>query len=89
MPFAGNDPFGATQAEDSAAMKSHITYAGPYTIDGDHVIHHVRHASCPNWVGTEQIRQVRFMGDRLRLSASGAVFRGRSVTAIVDWQRAV
>lgn len=86
--FAANDPFGGSADEDSAAMKSQITYAGPYEFHGDHVIHRVTHASCPNWVGTEQTRQVEFFGDRLRLSAAGAVFQGRQVTAYVDWQRA-
>jgi hypothetical protein len=87
-PYTVNDPFGGTAAEDSAAMKSQITYAGPYDYHGDHVVHCVTHASCPNWVGTRQVRQVEFIGDRLRLSATGALFQGEEVTAYVDWQRA-
>jgi len=87
--FAVNDPFDASEAEDSAAMKSHITYAGPYDFHGDHVIHRVAQSSCPNWVGTEQRRSVTLQGDRLRLSAANARFQGEVVTAIVDWKRAV
>ena len=87
-PYALNDPFGATAAEDSAAMKSQITYSGTFAFNGDHVVHHVTHASCPNGVGTEQKRQVEFKGDGLRLSAAGAVFQGREVTACVEWKRA-
>lgn len=86
--YAMNDPFGGTAAEDYAAMKSQITYAGPFEFHGDHVIHRVTQASCPNWVGTEQIRKVDFNGDGLRLSATGAVFQGQEVTAYVDWKRA-
>lgn len=86
--YANNDPFGGTEAEDSAAMKSQITYSGRYTDNGDHVVHSVTQASCPNWVGTAQIRNIEFNGDRLTLSASNAMFQGREVTAVVEWERA-
>jgi hypothetical protein len=86
--YAVNDPFGGTAAEDAAAIKSQITYAGPFEFRGDHVIHRVTQSSCPNWVGTEQRPMVEFRGEGLRLSASGALFQGQQVTAIVDWQRA-
>lgn len=86
--YAVNDPFGGSPDEDSAAIKSQITYSGTYAVTGDQVVHHVTQASCPNWVGTEQLRSIEFIGDRLRLSAAGAVFQGRQVTAYVDWERA-
>jgi len=87
--YAVNDPFGGTLEEDAAAMKSHITYAGSYEYRGADVVHRVTHASCPNWVGTEQVRTVRLDGGRLELSAAGAHFQGRPVTAYVLWERAV
>ncbi|SLN33029.1 lipocalin-like domain-containing protein [Ruegeria meonggei] len=83
-----NDPFGGSEAEDSAAMKSQISYAGRYRVSGDQVTHHVTHASCPNWVGTDQIRDIRFDGPQMTLSAAGAVFQGERVTAYVIWKRA-
>lgn len=86
--FTVNDPFGGTAQEDSGAFKSQITYAGPYEYHGDHVIHRVTQASCPNWVGSAQVRQVEFIGKRLRLSAADAMFRGQKVTAYFDWYRA-
>ena len=86
--YAVNDPFGGTPEEDSRAMKSQITYAGLYEVEGNKVIHRVTQASCPNWIGTEQVRDMAFVGDRLRLSAGGAVFQGQEVTAYVDWERA-
>ncbi len=88
VPFLENDPFCGAVEEESAAFKSHITYAGRYDFHGDQVIHHVTQASCPNWIGTEQVRRVAFVDQRLRLSASGATFQGQTVTAFVDWQRA-
>jgi len=86
--YAVNDPFGGTAEEDTAAIKSQISYAGPYVFNGDQVIHHVTHSSCPNWVGTKQVRGVEFIGADLRLSAGGALFQGHQVTAYVDWRRA-
>ncbi|MCR9109783.1 lipocalin-like domain-containing protein [Marivita sp. XM-24bin2] len=87
VPYKVNDPFGGTADEDSAAIKSQITYAGPYMYHGDHVIHRVTQSSCPNWVGTEQRRMIEFTQEGLRLSATGALFQGEEVTAIVDWRR--
>ncbi|MEE9428065.1 MAG: lipocalin-like domain-containing protein [Paracoccaceae bacterium] len=86
--YSVNDPFNGNAAEDSAAIKSQITYAGPYDFHGDHVIHNVTQSSCPNWVGTQQHRMVRFEGDSLILSAAGARFQGQDVTAQVHWKRA-
>lgn len=86
--YRAHDPFQGSPEEDAAAMKSHITYAGSYSYFGTHVVHHVTQSSCPNWVGTEQRREVSLSGDRLRLSAAGAVFQGETVTAYVDWTRA-
>ena len=86
--YAVNDPFGGTPEEDTAAIKSQISYAGRYDYRGDSVTHNVTHASCPNWVGTQQLRNIRFDGDRLELSAPGARFQGREVTAYVLWERA-
>ncbi|MEO1191351.1 MAG: lipocalin-like domain-containing protein [Pseudomonadota bacterium] len=86
--YAVNNPLEGTTAEDSAAMKSLISYAGTYTVSGNHVIHRVTEASFPNWVGTEQVRTFDITGDRLRLSASGVVFQGQEVSSTVDWIRA-
>ncbi len=86
--YALPDPFGGSVAEDSAALKSQITYAGPYTFHGDHVVHHVTQSSFPNWVGGDQVRQVTFTDFGMRLSAAGARFQGVEVTAYVDWERA-
>lgn len=86
--YAVNDPFGGTPEEDAAAVKSHISYAGTYEYRGHDVVHRVTHASCPNWIGSEQVRRVRFDAENLELSATGARFQGHLVTAYVLWERA-
>ena len=85
--YSVNDPFGGSAEEDTAAMKSLISYAGTYECLSDRVIHHVTQASCPNWVGTEQVRFLRFEEGCLELQAAGALFQGEVVTAHVHWKR--
>lgn len=86
--FELNDPFGGSMHEDSSAMKSHITYAGRYIYKSGEVVHNVVHSSCPNWVGSQQFRMVKLDGDQLQLSATGALFQGKTITAVLDWKRA-
>jgi len=87
--YKANDPFGGSLEEDSAAMKSQITYAGTYEFFGDRVVHHVVQASYPNWVGTKLERQADFIGGRLKLTAPGTFLNGQKVTACLEWGRAV
>ena len=65
-------------AERLAAFETFFQYAGRYhlqTVDGQQqVVHRVTHALNPNFVGTQQVRNVAFAGDgRLTLSASDTV----------------
>lgn len=87
--FAVNDLFGGTEAENTVAMESHVTYAGRFTRDGSDVLHHVKQASIPNWIGTVQRRNVAFHPDgTLGLSAHGALIQGQVISAFLDWTRA-
>lgn len=65
----------APEAEQVAAFESYFQYAGPYVIRGvpgqQQVTHYVTHALNPNFVGTEQVRDITFADDgSLTLSAS-------------------
>jgi len=65
----------APESERLAAFESYFQYAGPYTIRGEpgrlQVVHRVTHALNPNFVGTEQVRDMHFADDgSLTLSAS-------------------
>lgn len=86
--YANDDPFTGTDAEDAAAIKSQISYAGPYEFIDGKLYHHAKVSSFPNWVGTDQIRDVKIEGDRLELNAVGARFQGNTVTAKLIWSRA-
>jgi hypothetical protein len=68
----------APEAERLAAFESWFQYAGPYTLRESggrlQVVHRVTHALNPNFVGTEQVRNVDFDAEgTLTLSASDTV----------------
>ncbi len=69
----------APQAERLAAFESYFQYAGSYAlrrVDGGRlqVVHSVSHSLNPNFVGSEQVRDVAFdAAGRLTLSASDRV----------------
>lgn len=88
VSYSVNDPFNGSAEEDAAAIKSQISYSGSFFERDNQVVHVVEAATCPNWVGTEQVRQVEFSGANLLLSAQGAKFQGQTVTAYVLWKRA-
>jgi hypothetical protein len=51
-----------------AAYAGYIAYFGTYDVVNDtRVVHHVQGALNPGWVGGDQIRSMRFEGDRLVL----------------------
>ena len=68
----------APEAERLSAFETYFQYAGPYAIRGEpgrqQVVHTVSHSLNPNFVGTEQVRNMEFAdnGD-LTLSASDTV----------------
>jgi hypothetical protein len=70
----------APEAERLVAFESWFQYAGPYALrersggGGLEVVHQVTHALNPNFVGTEQVRNVDFDAEgTLTLSASDTV----------------
>jgi len=70
------------------AYIGYIAYFGTYEVasDGESVIHHVEGALNPAWVGGHQVRKMRFVGDRLVLSADVAK-GGDVVTHTLTWER--
>ena len=53
----------ATDAERAALLKTLVAYIGRYRIEGDQWVTDVQTAWIPEWVGTEQRRDVRIDGD--------------------------
>ena len=77
-PLSSPSVRSAPEAERLAAFESYFQYAGPYAVrlhEGQpQVVHHVTHALNPNFVGTDQVRNIDFAADgTLTLSASDTV----------------
>ena len=71
-----------------AAYFGYIAYFGTYEVapDGGSVIHHVEGALNPDWVGGQQVRTLRFDGDRLVLRAE--VRKNSEIVAhVLTWER--
>jgi Lipocalin-like domain len=62
---------------------TYLGYAGPYQVVGDQVVTTVEISSIPDWVGTEQVRDVALVGDTV-------VFRPPPVGGVqheLQWRR--
>jgi lipocalin-like protein len=71
-----------------AAYLGYVAYFGTYTISADDrsVLHHVVGSLNPAWVGGDQVRTMRWDGDRLVLQAS--IQKGTiAVTHELTWER--
>ena len=70
------------------AEPGYIAYFGTYDVaaDGGSVVHHVQGALNPAWVGGDQVRQMRFEGERLILSTVISK-NGVAITHELTWER--
>jgi hypothetical protein len=76
-----------SESERPRRKRDYIAYAGPYTVEGDTVTHHVEVSLFPNWLGTAQLRYHKLEGDRLILRTP-PVLSGDGVVAVqLTWQR--
>ena len=89
-PFTANDIRRGTDPEIRAAFNGYVGYYGTYTVvpASGTVAHHLRGASYPNWVGSDQVRHYRFEGSRLTLSTPPIEFAGRKLTSVSIRERA-
>lgn len=86
-PFHSGGQWSASDAEKAAAYGSYLTYAGGYEVQGDTVLHHVRHSLFPNWEGGSQRRIAQLEGDVLALSARLEEGTPEARTARLLWRR--
>ncbi len=87
---AENRPVPKTDEERAQALRSMISYSGRYRVEGNKVTTKVEIAWNEAWVGGEQVRFVRFEGDRLFIESPPMPHPnvgGKVVRVIVVWQR--
>lgn len=79
-----------TDAERAQALRTMIAYTGRYRVEGGKVITKVEAAWNEAWVGGEQVRFIRFEGDRLFIESPPMPHpnqNNRVVRVIVIWDR--
>jgi Lipocalin-like domain len=87
---AENRPVPKTDEERAQALKSMIAYTGRYHIENGKVITKVEAAWNEAWVGGEQVREIRFDGDRLYIQSPPMPhpnINNKMVRVIVEWER--
>lgn len=88
---ANGRPVPKTDDERAKALRSMIRYSGRYRVEGNKVITKVEVAWNEAWVGTEQVRFLRFEGDDLLHIESPPMphpnVNDRTVRVIVTWAR--
>src|SRR6267142_2695977 len=77
--FASDDSAAGTADEVSAAFHGYVAYYGSYRVDeGARVVtHRLAGSLFPNWLGSEQRREIVLEGDRLTLSTPPIPFEGK------------
>jgi hypothetical protein len=83
-------PVPKTDAERARALQTMIAYTGRYRVEDGKVITKVEAAWNEAWVGSEQVRAIRFEGDRLFIESPPMPhpnLDGKSVRVIVIWER--
>jgi hypothetical protein len=87
---AGGRAIPQTDADRAQALKSMIAYTGRYRVENGQVITKVEAAWNEAWVGGEQVRNIRFAGDRLYIESPPMPhpnINDKTVRVIVVWQR--
>lgn len=79
-----------TDDERAQAFRTMIAYSGRYSVNGATITTKVDAAWNESWVGGEQVRHIRFEGDKLFIESPPMPhpnMYGKTVRVIVVWQR--
>ena len=87
--FASVDSAVGTADEVSAAFHGYVAYYGSYRVDeGARVVtHRLTGSLFPNWIGSEQRREIVLEGDCLTLSTPPMPFQGKDRVFRASWKR--
>ena len=86
--FKGGARAGSPEEID-AAFRGYLGYFGTYTVDQDAgaVTHHVAGSWYPNWIGTDQIRYIRWDSGDLVLATGPRQVGARTKRSFLVWRR--
>jgi Lipocalin-like domain len=87
--FSSADRMAGSAEEKKSAFESYIAYFGRYRVDERErtVTHEVQQALFPNWTGSKQVRYYTFADRKLTLRTPPFQYLGKSVTAILLWDK--
>ena len=80
----------ATDEQRARAFRTMIAYSGRYRVEGNKITTKVEVAWNESWVGGEQVRYIRFEGDKLFIESPPMPhpnMYNKMVRVIVVWQR--
>lgn len=92
-PLVDGDTLAAApESERAAAAAGYLNYAGTYRLAGSTVVHEVEVSLFPNWIGTDQVREMQWApndrgGRDLLLSAESTSSKGEIVVNHLIWRR--
>ena len=75
------------ETQKNRRKRDYIAYAGPYTVEGETVIHHVEVSLFPNWLGTAQLRHHKLEGNTLVLRTPPILLGDGVVAVQLTWER--
>jgi len=86
--FSSGAQWDASDADKAAAYNEFLSYAGGYSLDDDHVTHHVELSIFPNWQGGSQRRRIVW-GENGELMLIARLEEGtpNARTARLTWRR--
>jgi hypothetical protein len=87
--FTSEDLEGGAAEEIQAAFDGYHAYFGSYSFDRrtGTVVHRIEGSLFPNWIGHEQRRLVKPSANRLTLTSSPILVRGREEVFLTVWKR--
>ena len=85
------DMMDASHEEMASNFRGYISYFGRYEYDAKTgtVLHHVKGALFPNWIGDTLKRYVKLEGERLELTTEPTLYGSEGVQGVVAWERIV
>ena len=86
--FGSRDFDAGTEAQQAAAYRDYIAYAGRFTVpEPGTVVHHLEQALHPDQVGMEKRREYELDGDALTLRTQPILHAGEPASSVLSWRR--
>ena len=86
--FSSEDPSKGRPEEKIAVFDSYMTYCGTYILQENRIIHHLELSLVPNWIGSDLVRIIDLVEDRLSVVTLPQLVFGRWQTGYLIWTRA-